>query len=894
MQLMKGRSGIPLGSKRRFDELESADGELGEQSEDCDSELSGDSNESDITGSIEVQEDMLPREPYSFCGALRKSLIDEYGKEKCNLFIDEILAYRRERKEYLENPKTDPCKAGIRVNVPTVFKIKNLIKGCFGESNCANVIAKFSAFVGIDPETLRGWTSLNTNLFFRTPLMYGRTNRGLSLSMTPLRRSVRIGVNASSYHQIMADESEVKGVLNYLCESTSCTHSLDLFVDLIHQIFGEPDRAITARIPIVISFGPRMGTSGFILTEGHQSCSKGWFLVELIDGTHAKRAGDVSTADSLLDKDAAVSGCSLATGRPCPDSHASIPEKSLRLSRERPYNFRLAEPWTMGLGYRESNQVPEWRKRFEEYAEEERDLWPSTIVHCTSCGEMLRRKKHVHKHPQLKVVVCHKCLYVYNQGSFDINPDDGVEEYCRWCGDGGEIMGCDHCPKVFCKTCIHRNFGSEEVEAINSAEDWFCYSCRPERLQCLQNAAVAVMDFLGTNKKNSRRDKFTESNKFYPPVSKNKLKEGIVCEDISNGRENKKIRCLNTFKTKEPPPVFHYVKESTFGEGHLAVNEHPEHLVSCCDCEDDCRDSTKCACAQANDGSFPYNRRRQLLRQRDVIYECNFRCKCHQSRCKNRVVGRGIQVSLEVFKTKLCGWGVRALEDIPAGTFVCEYVGEIISEEEAERRDVRVSPHMGDEYLLSLDTVWCLLVAEAESKSVPSNSTLALHNGSVPSTGKFPSQASASAPGPAGTRQKPVSIKTSAGSGHPSPAKVVQHAPFRRGPLEKAGANTLRRLFKKNIEEIDINDDADMLSIDAKWYGGVARFINHCCEPNLEKQSVFIDTHDARAPRLAFFASGNIKAGDELTWDYGYTKGQVSGKSHPCFCGAENCRGVLY
>ena len=327
---MKGRSERPKGSKRRFEDLESAGGELGEQSEDSASELSEDSEESDLSDGIEVLEDMLPREPYSFCGALRKSLIDEYGKEKCNLFIDDILAYRRERKEYLENPKTDPWKAGVRVNIPTVFKIKNLIKGCFGEAHCANVMAKFSAFVGIDPETLRGWTSLNTNLFFRTPLIYGRTNRGLSLSMTPLRRSVRIGVNSSSYHKTMEDESEVKGVLNYLCESTSCTHSLDLFVDLIHQIFGEPDRAITARIPIVISFGPRMGKSGYLLTEGHQSCSKGWVSVELIDGTHAKRTREVSTADGVPVKDAAVPGCSSAIGRPRPDSRASLPAKSPR------------------------------------------------------------------------------------------------------------------------------------------------------------------------------------------------------------------------------------------------------------------------------------------------------------------------------------------------------------------------------------------------------------------------------------------------------------------------------------------------------------------------------------------------------------------------------------
>ena len=97
-----------------------------------------------------------------------------------------------------------------------------------------------------------------------------------------------------------------------------------------------------------------------------------------------------------------------------------------------------------------------------------------------------------------------------------------------------------------------------------------------------------------------------------------------------------------------------------------------------------------------------------------------------------------------------------------------------------------------------------------------------------------------------------------------------------------------------DINDVDANDDKDMICIDAKWYGNVARFINHSCEPNLEKQSVFVDSHDLRLPRLAFFASSDIKKGEELTWDYGYTKGQVKDKTHPCFCGASKCRGVMY
>lgn len=34
-----------------------------------------------------------------------------------------------------------------------------------------------------------------------------------------------------------------------------------------------------------------------------------------------------------------------------------------------------------------------------------------------------------------------------------------------------------------------------------------------------------------------------------------------------------------------------------------------------------------------------------------------------------------------------------------------------------------------------------------------------------------------------------------------------------------------------------------------RWYGNVGRFLNHSCDPNLEKVNVFVETHDVRLPR---------------------------------------------
>lgn len=101
-----------------------------------------------------------------------------------------------------------------------------------------------------------------------------------------------------------------------------------------------------------------------------------------------------------------------------------------------------------------------------------------------------------------------------------------------------------------------------------------------------------------------------------------------------------------------------------------------------------------------------------------MIFECNRACSCWKT-CNNRVVQYGVRYEfyyllhdlvfevfcvnfylnrsrLQVFRTKGKGWGVRALRDIPKGTFVCEYVGEIISDSEADRRE-------DDSYLFDLD-----------------------------------------------------------------------------------------------------------------------------------------------------------------------------------------------
>lgn len=104
------------------------------------------------------------------------------------------------------------------------------------------------------------------------------------------------------------------------------------------------------------------------------------------------------------------------------------------------------------------------------------------------------------------------------------------------------------------------------------------------------------------------------------------------------------------------------------------------------------------------------------------IYECNFqmafsldtngsnfvstfftgnsRCKCSKT-CLNRVAQHPLQMKLQVFKTVSRGWGLRCLNDVPKGSFICVYAGDLLTEQNANI----AGDNYGDEYFAELDYI---------------------------------------------------------------------------------------------------------------------------------------------------------------------------------------------
>nr|XP_057920138.1 histone-lysine N-methyltransferase EHMT1 [Doryrhamphus excisus] len=256
----------------------------------------------------------------------------------------------------------------------------------------------------------------------------------------------------------------------------------------------------------------------------------------------------------------------------------------------------------------------------------------------------------------------------------------------------------------------------------------------------------------------------------------------ILHSDIALGQERVAIPCVNSIDGEPYPDDYKYILENCV-TSPMNIDRNITHLQYCV-CKEDCSSSV-CMCGQLSLRCW-YDKVGCLLpefsrEEPPLIFECNHACSCWRT-CKNRVVQNGLSTKLQLFRAGKKGWGVRALQDIPQGTFVCEYIGEIISEAEAEMRQ-------NDAYLFSLT-------------------------------------------------DKPQA----------------------------------------------------QYCIDARFYGNISRFLNHMCEPNLFACRVFTTHQDLRFPHIAFFASENIKAGEELGFNYGKHFWQVKSKVFSCECGSSKCK----
>ncbi|KAJ2414214.1 hypothetical protein GGI10_002536 [Coemansia sp. RSA 2530] len=254
--------------------------------------------------------------------------------------------------------------------------------------------------------------------------------------------------------------------------------------------------------------------------------------------------------------------------------------------------------------------------------------------------------------------------------------------------------------------------------------------------------------------------------------------------DLLQSAEGFTISVVNTVDSAECPENFTYINESVYSEDV----PRPCTPMFWCECTNGC--GSDCECAER--GNYD---EKGLLKDEDCarIIECGTHCKCDES-CANRVVQRGGNARFEIRRFAHKGWGVVARQRAVKGAFVAEYVGEVISYDEVERRGLE---DRGLTYLFDLDK--------------------------------------------------------------------------------------------------EFTGDFSDFSIDAKSRGNISHFFNHSCDPNMSAYAVYVEHRDPRLHRLALFASRDIAAGEELTFDYSPSVAEATGlKADPCHCGSDKCRKFMY
>ena len=97
---------------------------------------------------------------------------------------------------------------------------------------------------------------------------------------------------------------------------------------------------------------------------------------------------------------------------------------------------------------------------------------------------------------------------------------------------------------------------------------------------------------------------------------------------------------------------------------------------------------------------------------------------------------------------------------------------------------------------------------------------------------------------------------------------------------------------KQRIQDYQFRVDKSLV-IDATHKGGYARYINHSCNPNCIANIVKGKSPNEHLKRVIIVAQRDIKATEELSYDYQFPLEMEIESRIPCNCGSRQCRGFM-
>lgn len=134
------------------------------------------------------------------------------------------------------------------------------------------------------------------------------------------------------------------------------------------------------------------------------------------------------------------------------------------------------------------------------------------------------------------------------------------------------------------------------------------------------------------------------------------------------------------WRSPDPPALLEY--------HYKCLSDHDMHSVhdstQGCSCSN-CGFSDPCVCLVEHHRGMQALQAQGRSAELTSLLECGPACRC-TSECRARSTQGGVKVPLSVGSMPGKGWGVTSLVAIPTGNFVCEYVGEVLSTSDAQRR----------------------------------------------------------------------------------------------------------------------------------------------------------------------------------------------------------------
>jgi [histone H3]-lysine36 N-dimethyltransferase NSD2 len=275
--------------------------------------------------------------------------------------------------------------------------------------------------------------------------------------------------------------------------------------------------------------------------------------------------------------------------------------------------------------------------------------------------------------------------------------------FCVVCSEGGELVVCDGCPGTYHKECITGTVGNEYKEG----SDWHCQDCCggtkpmtndvvwckvgnhrwwpsqilgeadiPEQLWKMDRpAGTFCVKFLGGNEhqwvnnavviswmEGDQVRRFAQGAK--KPAFQRALDDAL---EVFTKRAKERKEVLDDLRgnIKEQPQVFKKIRTNLYVCPKPRLIEVPECMCDPgSDCGDDCLN-------------------------RIMMIECNPKSCPAGSTCTNNRLLKHRYPKLKVWKTESAGFGLRVDEPLEEGNLVCEYIGEVIDEEECQARLIK-------------------------------------------------------------------------------------------------------------------------------------------------------------------------------------------------------------